>query len=99
MNLLHVIFASFLLLILASCSSKKEPPEEVCEPLLRAILNIQNHRDVSSEDFRLTLESYGMGQTTRARMKKEYKQWLSKENELASKVSDLYSEAYHVGCL
>ena len=96
MNLLYIIFS---VVAFSSCSSKESPPEEICEPMLQEILDIQHHRDVSSEDFRLTLESYSLGQTTPARMKKEYKQWLSKENDLASKVSDLYSEAYHVGCL
>jgi len=89
--------ATFLAVV--ACNGPNKDLEKTCTPIVGQILEVQNNRDIIREDFRITLMDYGEGKVSLKRLKEEKRQWLTRENKLATKVDALYDKAYNMGCL
>ena len=92
-----------VLLVLLSCKGFSEETQEElearCTPVLEDILRIQNHRDVASKDFGITMSEYGSGRLSEEVWQNERSVWLERESLLAGDVNQLYIYSYETKCL
>jgi len=86
-------------LFACSCSCADEEGSVACREYIARILAIQDERQARGDELNEVLQRYENDEIEREPMLAQSHAWQARENELRTKVSDLYHQARLKDCL